>query len=112
MNVRKRLLPNGVWRNTVNTRAKFKESAVEDKILKDQDGQLQGWLGVLNRVGILTPLPAGYGSVGTEGEVHPENCKRHRLGGWDVLEPAWHCCFFFKQIFFDLFMDVGRVQCW
>ena len=66
---------------------------MEDQILKDQDGQLQGWLGVLNRVGIPTPLPAGYGSVGTEGEVHSENCKRPRLGGWAVLEPAWHCFF-------------------
>ena len=43
---------------------------LKDDQWKNQDGQLQGWLGVLNRVGIPTPLPAGYGSVCTERELH------------------------------------------
>ena len=47
---------------------------MEDDQLKDQDGQLQGWLGVLNRVGIPTPLPAGYGSV-----VLKEKCTSEEL---------------------------------
>ena len=58
-------------------------SAVENDHLKNQDGQLQGWLGVLNRVGIPTPLPADHGSFGTEAEAHFRSIAR-RLGGWDL----------------------------
>ena len=56
---------------------------LEDDQWKNQDGQLQGWLGVLNRVGIPTPLPAGYGSIGTEREAHTGRIaeKFHWVGG-------------------------------
>ena len=72
--------------------------SVEDDHVKNQDGQLQGWLGVLNRVGIPTPLPADHGSIGTEAETQFRSTAR-RLGGWDLQEPAWHCIYLFPHFF-------------
>ena len=46
--------------------AQQKFLTADDAPQQNQDGQLQGWLGVLNRVGIPTPLPAGYGSINME----------------------------------------------